>query len=255
MEPSFLKTTLAVGVILGVAGGPDLGPEPIPGRPEQPTTAPSQADASADRTLNYKLAKDFLIWLDTRYVRNMLTVNGRTTDINDSLKVIGFDATVKRLNALRCVDLDYAMEHPDQQGVPDRHLVRIASTKYELVVANTWSSKKWIDFRDAALRKGVIAFYAREARVTVPFYRKLLTTPIPPETTEFRDLIRAAVSREEYERLVRKIGSGNADFYTALKEGVTWYAPWSPAVKRALDRMSRKSRALWVATPDLIYER
>ncbi|MBN1343118.1 MAG: hypothetical protein JXQ73_10585 [Phycisphaerae bacterium] len=209
--------------------------------------------ATPDDDLNYQLARDFISWIEARYVDNMQRVNGQDTTVAHCVKAIGVAKAVQRYAAVRQVDLDYALKYPDDDPIPESHLSEIAAAKYQLVAANTSFGKQWIDFRAEPLKDGVVEVYRREAKAWVSFYRKLLATPVPPETTDFRILIRASHTREEYERFVSTIAGGLGQFYGALKKGVTWYAPWAPLVNRTIDATHRKSHGLWLETPELIY--
>jgi len=217
---------------------------------------PPDAKAAADkrnRTRNYELADEFIRWFELQYIKNMQHVTGMSTDVFDSVKAVGLDQTVERYAALRREVLDYAMAHQADQTIPQHDLDEIALRQYQHVLANVRSSSKWIDYERDELKQGVVESNRQAGRVWVSFYRKLLSAPAPSGKMDFRERIRTAMSREAYAKTVEENLPSTAGFYAALKKGVTWYAPWAPVVKRALDSSSAKDRDVWRATVDQIY--
>lgn len=231
-------------------------------RPQVATSAgPSKANPAASNPVaaaeekqppsNYQLALDFIHWIETRYVATMKVVDGRSTDVTDLVKELGEAKTVERYGEIRRLQLDYAKAHP--QGEPSlEDLTKIAEASLKHVLANTRTSRKWIDYDSAKLRRGVIDAYKKEAAVWIVFYRKLLAAS-PPADADSKTLIRSALSRDEYERAVRQVLAGTKLFYASLKNGVAWYAPWGPWVRGAIDSSYQKDEAMWLETIEAIY--
>ncbi len=255
MTVSFLKRAVVVAIPLSVAVGICLHRGCGATGPRVPPADANVTVGPRNSTRNYDLAHDFIRWFESSYVDNMLEVNGRSTDVAESVERIGRDKTIDRYVAIRRMELDYAVNHPGDKPVPETHLDEITERKYRHVVSNTGSSKKWINYNDEKLRQGVMAAYRQEVLAWIPFYRRLLSGPTPSDETDFRGLIKRRFTREEYEKTVEQSLRGTVTFYASLKKGVAWYAPWSPWVKSSLDSACKKDVAIWRATVDEIYGR
>ncbi len=251
-RPSSRKIVLllvCVGAGLGVYVYQRSDVEAFP----EPESDPNAAVPPIDRTRNYQLADAFIRWYESHYVAEMQELDGTETDIGESVKAIGADETAKRYARLRRTDLDYAMKHPDATPVPEPDLEEIARAKHQHVLANTRSSRRWIDYKNKKLEAGIVASYKKESRAWVAFYRRLLSAPTPPETADFKEHIRSNLPRAEYAQTVEQSLVGTAEFYGSLKHGVAWYAPWAPWVKKTLDQACERDSELWRQTVDDIY--
>jgi len=246
------KVVMAILAVVGVCGlywlsgdrGRQSGPPPAVSQPSSVSTKPST---------NYQLADEFVRWYETQYVKGMRVVGGMSTDVEDSIKKIGEAETVNRYASLRRITLDYAMRHPDEKEVPSEDLDRIGEMSYQRVVADAMSSTKWIDYKNEKLKKGVVESYRQGARVWIPFYRKLLAVQVPDGTTDFRDLLRLAFSREDYARIMEQSTKDTLAFHAALKEGIPWYAPWALWTKSMIDKACQQDIAICRSTVEAIY--
>jgi len=205
------------------------------------------------RTTNYRLVEDFIRWYETNYIQNMRRVGWMPTDIADLVKEIGLERAVERYSTMLRMYLDYAMMYPDRDVIPEADLERICQSQYEYVLTIIRSTKRWVDVNNENVKKGIIEAYGIGARVMVPFFQKLLSSPTPPGNADFKDLIRSAFTREEYASVVGSTTRASQLFHDSLKEGVTRYAPWAPWVKGMLDSACRQDNAVTRSTVEQIY--
>lgn len=252
MESSFVRVAFVATLCFSSTG--------VLHSQQTPNTVPSSQSASQvqpsvmehDLLANRHLVEDFIRWFELQFVKGMQDVEGSSSDVTDMVNELGLDATVQLFVDRRNLNFDYVVNHLREETVPDREIDRIAHSQYELVVKNARRSKKWIDFDKPALKEGVVESYRHKARIWMPFYRKLLLAPTPSSGVGFKDHIRANVTREEYARMMEELSTGTTTFYSSMKAGVAWYAPWSPWVKSMLSKSARKDVALSKATVDEI---
>jgi len=198
--------------------------------------------------LNERLADDFILWFEVRYVQGMERVGGLPTDIYETIQQHGLQTAVERYAAIHRIALDYAIEHPKDAPIPQEDLEGIATAQYKLVASYANSSKRWIDYENENLKRGVVDAYMVAASKLVPFYRKLLRTPVLSGQVDPQTHIRSAVSREEYQQMLTETSTPIANFYEALKLGVAPYAPWAPFVKGMLKLAQQKDLSVCMAT-------
>jgi hypothetical protein len=219
----------------------------------RPDPAPPAGQTAASQTQpgSHKLVDDFIRWYELQYIKGMRSVGGSATDIEDLVRESGLEETVERYAALRRVNLNYAVKHPDIKDIPNADLEQIGQAQYQHVLANARTSLKWIDYKAPKVKKGIVESYKQGALVWIPFYQKLFAAPPPSRGTEIKAQIRAAVSREEYARMVDQTSASTIAFHAALKEGVPWYAAlW---VKGMIDKACKQDIAVCRATVDRIY--
>lgn len=243
------KTVLMVLLLVGVCVAYFRRESTTPTFPTSMPTSVPPAETN-DKYRNYELSLDFIRWIELSYIYATQRVDGFDTDIADSVKELGLEKTIDRYSELRRIDLDYAMEHPDDEEVPQAVLDEIAGKKVGHVLANVRSSNKWIDYENPKLRKSMTKSFSDVTVFWIPFYRRLLSTPIPSGKADFMDLMRAAFSQQEYESVVEKSTRGTINFYVALKMGVAWYRP---LVRRVVSSTQKKEVAMWKATAEQIY--
>ncbi len=200
-----------------------------------------------------ELVDDFIRWFESQYTEHMLVVDGKDTDVKESIDAIGLDKTIDRYAAIRRVVLDYARRHPDRKEFPDSDLRKLAAKQYELVVANVRGSGEWIKYEAKATREGIIDSYAQGAKAWIPFYQRLLAAAREGAYRDVRELIRKTLSRDEYQALIDANDRGSEVFYAALKKGIPWYAVWKPWVTSALDKSLAKDKEICRATVERIY--
>jgi len=220
--------------------------------PSVPRFATTRA-VPQSQPVNYRLAEEFITWYERQYIHRMRYVDGWSTDVEDLIREMGLTRTAERYAALRKVNLEYALKHPSGTAIPDDALERIGQRQYEHVLANTRSSKKWIDYGNPKVRRGIVDSYKQAALAWIPFYRKLLSAPAASPAVELQEQIKSLLSREEYSRLVDDTNQATMVFHAALKEGVAWYAPWAPWVKGMIEKACRQDLAACRATVDEIY--
>jgi hypothetical protein len=222
----------------------------VPKRPFAPASAPV---VQQDRSTNFKLTDDFIRWFELQYIKGMRQVDGSTTDCDDLIKEVGQEQTLERYADLRRVNLDYLREHPDCRTLPDADLEKIALAQYEHVVKNVRASGKWLDYLKDKLRLGVIESYKIAARAWIPLYQKLLNAPPPAPNTDLTTFIRTSLTKEEYLHAMDGEVQSTTVFHAALKEGLSWYAPWAPWVKGMIEKSCRQNIAVIRATTEQIY--
>jgi hypothetical protein len=214
--------------------------------------APSRAPTSThDRLINYRLSDEYLAWYQLLYINGARLAG--STDIDDLVKEIGFEQTVQRYLAPYRIVLDYAAAHPDLRVIPPGDLERIAQLQYEHLLAIVRSSRRWIDYKDDNVRKGILASYAVADPALIRFFQKLLAAPASRGRPEFKTLISTTLTRQEYADVMEQTDQSTRMFYAALKQGVTWYAPWAPFVKFVLERSCLQDIAAHKRTVDEIY--
>jgi hypothetical protein len=253
MELSFVAMVRVVVVCACASGAVHGQKTPNPPPSSQSASQAQPSVVQQNPTANRKLVDDFIRWFELQYVKGMQDVDGSSTDVTDMVKEFGLDATVQRFVERRRLNFDYVVNHLRDETIPESELDRIARIQYELVVMNARRSKKWIDFGKTKLKEGIVESYRQKARIWLPFYRKLLLAPTPSGNVAFKDHIKANVTREEYAKMMEQLSSGTATFYSSLKAGVAWYAPWSHWVKSMLNKSCQKDVALSKATVDEIY--
>jgi hypothetical protein len=228
-----------------------LGYDDRDSAPELPV--PRIPAAARNRSTNLRLADDFIKWYQAQYVNSMRRVGGMSTDIDDLVQDLGYQQAVERYSRTFRIVLDYAMMHPDQAAVPDADLEEMAQTQREMVMSNFRSSRRWVDHQNEKTQQGILNAYKQGDLALIPFFQRLLATPTPPEDPDFKELIRTALSRREYAEVTAQTAQAAAVFYAALKEGVTWYAPWAPWVKGMLDKGLEQDNGVGRMTVDSIY--
>jgi hypothetical protein len=206
-----------------------------------------------DLSVNLKLTDEFIRWFELQYVKGMRYVAGSATDVDDLIKEMGEAKTVERYADLRRVNLTYALKHPNDRTIPDADLDRIGQLQYDHFVRDARTSAKWLDYSKARLKSGVIESYRQAARTWIPLYQKLLSAPPPPAGADMKEFVRASVTRDEYLRAMNQIAQATNTLHAALKEGVSWYVPWSPWVKGMIDKSRMQDNRVSRATVDAIY--
>ncbi len=220
-------------------------------KPTTPSSRPTSRTTDLERAK--ALAVDFIRWFELQYINNMQKVDGRDTDVADLLKEMSKEKVIDRYTSLRREDMDLALKYPKAGSVPKHALDAMLRRKLQKVLGSIRSSKEWIDYDEKDLKSGIIEAYRIESRVWLPFYRKLVLSPLPADVQDFRALIRHHYSREQYAKLIEQTLAGARRFYSSLKEGVAWYAPWGPWVRGSIDEALKKDIEIWRKTADRIY--
>lgn len=218
-----------------------------------PPAPPATAAPANDRLVNYRLSEDFLRWYQLNYIQNSRRGGGTSTDIDDLVKEIGFEQTVQRYVAPYRLILDCAAAHPGLADIPPGDIDQVGRLQYEHVLAIVRSSRRWIDYTNEDVRKGILDSYGVGNRALTRFFQRLLAAPTPPGNPEFKTLIRTTLTRQEFADVMKKTDESTRIFYVALKRGVPWYVLWGPWVRAVLDRSCEQDIALHQRTVDEIY--
>jgi hypothetical protein len=226
------------------------GPHPSGTLPATPAVAPSAP--LEGRPDHASLAREFIRWYELQFITRMRRVGSFSTDVQDLVNEMGLAKTLDRYVALREINLEYALQHPDCRNIPEDDLEKLAQRQFEHIMSSTRSSRRWIDYGNPKLRKGGIDPMKQTSLAWIPFYQKLLSAPAP-DGGELKARIRAHVSRDEYTRAMERVTKAKAAWHAAMKEGIAWYASWMPWAKDMSDRVGKQDIAGCWATVDDIY--
>ncbi len=220
-----------------------------------PTTPPPTSKAkvhSPPDQASLALVNEFIRWYELQFVRRMRWVGSFSTDVNALVNEIGLEKTLDRYVALREINLEYALQHPDCRTIPEDDLERLAHLQLEHIMSNTRTSRTWIDYSDPKLREGVIESLKETSLAWIPFYQKLLSGPAP-SGGELKANIRARVLRHEYVDTMERVIRTKAALHKSMKEGIVWYASWFFWARNMADRVGKQDIAACWATVDDIY--
>jgi hypothetical protein len=222
-----------------------------PHRPQVPSPIGSKAGPQS-RPDRASLAREFIRWYELQFITRMRRVGGFSTDVQDLLNEMGPDKTLERYIALREVNLDYVLKHPDCRNIPDADLEELARRQIQIILSSTRSSRRWIDYDNPTLRKRGIEPMKQTSLAWIPFYQKLLAAP-PPDGRDFKSRFTAHVSRDEYVQTMERVTRAKAAWHAAMKEGIAWYASWLSWARTMSDRVSNQDIANTWATVDDLY--
>jgi hypothetical protein len=198
------------------------------------------------------LVNEFIRWYEGQFVKRMRRVGSFSTDVNDLVNEIGLERVLDRYVALREVNLEYALLHPDSRTIPDDDLERLAHLQLEHILSNARTSRMWIDYSNPKLREGVIESLKETSLAWIPFYQKLLSGPAP-SGGDLKAKIRARISRDEYVQTMERVVRTKASLHASMKEGIAWYASWLSWARTMADRVGKQDIASCWATVDDIY--
>ncbi|MBN1343606.1 MAG: hypothetical protein JXQ73_13040 [Phycisphaerae bacterium] len=220
-----------------------------------PTTPPSSSKAnpqSQPARTSLTVVNEFIRWYELQFVQRMRWVGSFSTDVNELVNELGLEKTLDRYVALREVNLEYALGHPNCRTIPAEDLERLARLQLEHILSNTRRSRTWIDYSSPKLREGAIESLKDTSLAWIPFYQKLLAGP-PPSGGDLKANIRARVSRDEYVQTMERVTRTKASLHASMKDGIVWYASWLSWARTMVDKVGKQDLAACWATVDDIY--
>ncbi len=247
------RTIIAVGVVFVIAAVV-LYFVLAPGRLEPLALSPTGPSKTGPQSQSAQtpLVHEFIRWYEFQFVSRMRRVGGFSTDVQDLVNEMGLDKTLDRYVALRQVNLNYVLQHPDCRTIPEEDLERLAREQFERIVSSARSSRRWIDYNSPKVKQAGIEPLKQMALAWIPFYQKLLSTPASPGGT-LQERMRAHVSRDEYVQTIERVTRAKAAWHAAVKQGIVWYASWVSWATTMSDNVSRQDIAGCWATVDDIY--
>ncbi len=220
--------------------------------PTPPTSGSMAALQTQPAQLSLALVNEFIRWYELQFVRRMRWVGNFSTDVNDLVNEMGLEKVLDRYVALREVNLEYAVQHPNCRTIPEDDLQRLAHLQLDHILSNARSSKMWIDYSNPKLREGAIESLKETSLAWIPFYQKLLSQPAP-SGGELTENIRACISREEYVQTMERVVLTKASLHKSMKLGIAWYASWLSWARTMADKAGKQDIASCWATVDDIY--
>jgi hypothetical protein len=220
--------------------------------PTGPVSEPKTGAQTQPAQTSLVLVNGFIRWYELQFIKRMRHVGSFSTDVNDLVNEVGLEKTLDRYVALREVNLEYALQHPDCRTIPEDDLQRLAQKQFEHIMSNTRVSRMWIDYTNPKLIEGSIKSLKDTSLVWIPFYQKLLAGP-SPSGGELEANMRARVSRNEYAKTMERVAQTKASLHESMKEGIAWYASWLSWSRTMADRAGKQDIAACRATVRDIY--
>jgi hypothetical protein len=226
----------------------------VPGRSRGRSAAPIVASKAAplSQPTQTSLVHEFIRWYELQFITRMRRVGSFSTDVQDLVTEMGLEKTLDRYIALREVNLEYVLRHPDCRNIPDADLEDLARRQFEHIVSSTRSSRRWIDYSSPKVTSGAIEPMKQTSLAWIPFYQKLLSAPAP-DGRDFKERFKAHVSRDEYVQTMERVTRAKAAWHAAVKEGIVWYASWLSWARTMADNVGKQDIAGCWATVDDIY--